>query len=223
MTSLAGFGDDAVITVGAWRDPVVEALGHDARSLYVETFWLPVLGPSTVLLLRRLAGALASSPSGCAIGVVETSRALGLGERPGRNAPLLRTVARCVDFEMARVTGPGSIAVRTALPPLTRRHLARLPQSLRDEHALLDSLPGSSTVPIDEMRRRGRQLALSLVDLGEDTAGTARQLTRWRFHPALATECAEWAADARRGPSPERGAVRDDPTGSAGVARLAER
>lgn len=199
MASLEGFGDDAVITVRAWHDPVVEALGHDARSLYVETFWLPVLGPSTILLLRRLAGALAATPAGCAIGVVETSRALGLGERPGRNAPLLRTVARCVDFEMARVTGPGSLEVRTSLPPLARRHLARLPRSLQDEHALLDSLPGSATVPIEEMRRRGRQLALSLVDLGEDAAGTARQLARWRFHPTLASECASWAVAARNG------------------------
>ncbi len=199
MASLAELGDDAVITVEAWRDPVVEALGHDARSLYVETFWLPVLGPSTILLLRRLAAALAASPTGCAIDVAETARALGLGERSGRNAPLLRTVGRCVDFEMARVTGPSAVAVRTALPPLARRHLARLPQSLRDEHALLDSVPGSATVPIDEMRRRGRQLALSLVDLGEDADGAARQLARWRFHPTLAGECATWAVEARRG------------------------
>ncbi|HVC25312.1 MAG TPA: hypothetical protein VND23_06120 [Acidimicrobiales bacterium] len=226
MTSLAGFTESTVITVDAWRDPVVDALGHDARSLYVETFWLPVLGPSTTLLLRRVAACLEASPSGCALDVVETSRALGLGERSGRNAPFLRTVARCVDFEMARVVAPGALSVRTVIPPLARRHLARLPQALRDEHALLDSVSGgAATVPIEEMRRRGRQLALSLVELGEDEPGAARQLIRWRFHPALALECAAWAADARgtRSSGPAALPARPErmPLGSVGSVRPA--
>jgi hypothetical protein len=45
------------------------------------------------------------------------------------------------------------------------------------------------------MRDRARQLALSLVELGEDGAGTERQLHRWRFHPALASEATAWALD----------------------------
>jgi hypothetical protein len=49
----------------------------------------------------------------------------------------------------------------------------------------------------DDMRDRARQLALSLVELGEDGAGTERQLHRWRFHPALASEATAWALDRR--------------------------
>ena len=30
-----------------WADPVVDVVGHDLRSTYVERFWLPVLGPTT--------------------------------------------------------------------------------------------------------------------------------------------------------------------------------
>jgi hypothetical protein len=33
--------------VTPWHDPVVEAVGHDLRSPYVERFWLALLGPST--------------------------------------------------------------------------------------------------------------------------------------------------------------------------------
>ncbi len=198
MTSLAGLEDAVVIRVEAWRDPVVEAFGHDARSLYVETFWLPVLGPSTTLLMRRLATCLEASPAGTAINLVATSRALGLGERAGRNGPFMRTIARMVDFEMARPAGVATIAVRTALPPLPRRHVARLPEPLRDELALLEQAPARAAVPEpDEQRRRGRRLALSLVDLGEDEGAAERQLLRWRFHPALARECATWASRAR--------------------------
>jgi hypothetical protein len=32
--------------VEAWPDPVIHGVGHDPRSAYVETFWLPVLGPA---------------------------------------------------------------------------------------------------------------------------------------------------------------------------------
>src|SRR5215470_15811471 len=31
-----------------WTDPVVDAVGHDPRSPYVEHFWLGILGPSTM-------------------------------------------------------------------------------------------------------------------------------------------------------------------------------
>jgi hypothetical protein len=197
MSSLAGLVDTDVIGIEAWRDPLVDAYGHDPRSLYVETFWLPVLGPSTTLLLRRLAGCLEASPAGTAINVATTSRALGLGERTGRNAPLMRTVARMVDFEMARLSGPSSIAVRTSLPPLPRRHVARLPEALRDELALLDRPAGTPAAPgPEELRRRARQLALSLADLGEDETAIERQLLRWRVHPALARDCASWASRA---------------------------
>ena len=59
--------------------------------------------------------------------------------------------------------------------------------------------------PLTGLRRHGYQLALSLVDLGEDQQTTEQQLRRLRFHPALATECAAWAVEeqARRTVSQE--------------------
>ena len=49
------------VAVEAWPDPVVDELGHDPRSTYVERFWLPVLGPSTVWFLRRVADGLGAA------------------------------------------------------------------------------------------------------------------------------------------------------------------
>jgi hypothetical protein len=34
-----------LLRVEAWHDPVIDELGYDPRSSYVEIFWLPVLGP----------------------------------------------------------------------------------------------------------------------------------------------------------------------------------
>ena len=34
------------LRVTPWPDPVLDVLGHDPRSWYAETFWLPTLGPT---------------------------------------------------------------------------------------------------------------------------------------------------------------------------------
>ena len=200
MTLHEGLDSARAIHVEAWLDPVVDPVGHDPRSLYVETFWLPVLGPSTVLLLRFLSRRLeAADPSGeVLIDAGETARSLGLGDRTSRHAPFARTLSRCIDFEMAQLRGADRIEVRRRLPPLARRHLARLPLELAHEHERLGTpTPSSGAASAEMLRQRGRQLALSLVDLGEDSASAERQLLRWRFHPALARDCATWAVDER--------------------------
>ena len=184
------------LRVEPWPDPVIDEVGHDPRSSYVETFWLPVLGPSTTWLLRHLTIRLEESPEGIELDVEDTARSLGLGERMSPNAPFARTLKRCVDFDMAEWRGPRLLAVRLRLPPLARRHLRRLPESLQIKHEAAQQAR-QPTPAAESLRRRGCQLALSLVDLGEDQETTERQLRIWRFHPALATECAAWAVEER--------------------------
>lgn len=175
-----------------WPDPVIDALGFDPRSPYVETFWLGILGPSTTLLLRRLANGLDHSPEGFVLPLAETATALGLGTRGGRNAPLFRSLARCCQFGTAMFSGTDSLAVRRRLPPLTQHQLGRLTPELRDSHRQWMELDVTSS-SAQEQGRRARRLALSLAELGEDVETVERQLHRWRFHPALAREAALWA------------------------------
>ena len=54
----------ATLTVRPWPDAVIDAVGHEARSPYVERFWLGVLGPSSTWLLRRLVARLDDEPDG---------------------------------------------------------------------------------------------------------------------------------------------------------------
>ena len=42
--------DAQTLAIRPWPDPVIDAVGHDPRSSYVEHFWLGVLGPSTTWL-----------------------------------------------------------------------------------------------------------------------------------------------------------------------------
>jgi hypothetical protein len=93
---------------------------------------------------------------------------------------------------MAMVTGPTELSVRRRLPPLARRQVERLSPALQQAHERWQQAQLSDP-PAESQRRRGRQLALSLVELGEDAEATERQLLRWRYHPALAREAATWA------------------------------
>lgn len=121
-------------TVTPWWDPGLAASGVDPRDPYVERFWLGILGPSTVLLLRRFARGLDEHPEGFRVGVVDTSLALGLGRGTGRNAPISRTVTRAVSFGLMRRPEPDRLEVRTHLPLLSPRQLRQLPPLQRQLH-----------------------------------------------------------------------------------------
>jgi hypothetical protein len=177
--------------VRPWPDPVIDALGHDPRSSYVERFWLGVLGPSTTWLMRRLAAGLEAEPAGFDLPLADTARSLGLSGE-GRSSPFVRALGRCCQFELAVPHEPGVLAVRRRLPPLNRRQLSRLPEPLQAEHRRWQEAE-SGAPAAEALTRRARRLALSLLELGEDLEAAERQLLRWRFHPALAREAARWA------------------------------
>ena len=183
------------VTIVPWTDPVIDALGHDPRSPYVETYWLAVLGPSTTWLLRRLAFRLEAEPDGFFLDLAEMARSLGLGAKGGRHSPFVRTLGRCVDFGLAKVDSCNRLAVRRRLPPLNRRQVLHLPESLQRGHGQWEDaqLRAGET----GQRQRSRRLALSLSRLGEDHEAIERQLREWRFAPAVAEEAAAWACQQR--------------------------
>jgi hypothetical protein len=187
-----------VLEIRAWHDEVVDQLGFDPRSPYVERFWLGVLGPSTVWLLRRVAAGLEAHPTGFSLPLADTARALGLGG-DGASSPFARALRRCCQFDMARAEGPGVLAVRRHLPPLARRHLQRLPESVQAEHAAWEASNRRDTHDRADAER-ARQLALSLFELGEDAEATEHQLLRWRFDPVVARSATAWALDRRDDP-----------------------
>lgn len=189
------------LDVQPWPDPVIDELGHDPRSPYVERFWLGILGPSTVWLLRRLADGLEVEPDGFELDTTEVARSIGIGTRGGRRSPFMRSIERSARFGATRFHGDHTLMVRRKLPPLTLTQIQRLPEGLRAEHSRWverSLLPASDQAtpdqPSPEQRRtRARQLAASLIELGEPYEEVERQLHRWRFHPAIAHEALRWA------------------------------
>ena len=144
------------LLVTPWPDPVLDVLGHDPRSWYAETFWLPTLGPTALLLMRHLADRFERSPEGVELKVADTAAALGLGSREGNSSPLVRSLGRLRQFDLATTADEHTISVRRALPPVHRRHVRRLPLPLQAEHEAW--MVGQRAAPLELVRRRARRV-----------------------------------------------------------------
>jgi len=144
-------------------DPTLERVGFPLDHPYIERVYCSVLGPSSVLLLRRAGELFAEHPEGIRVDLVDLSRSLGLGVRAdaddlGLNAPLRRTMERLVRFRMAAWRGEDRLGIHPKLPALKR--LPRLPEPVQTAHQRLvtDHLDGLVA------RAEGRELASAGVD-----------------------------------------------------------
>ena len=184
----------ALVRITPWPDPVLDALGHDPRSWYAETFWLPTLGPTALLLLRHLADRFEEHPGGLTLPVADTAAALGLGPRDGEQSPLVRSLHRLQQFELAHANEPEVITVRRTLPPIHRRHVRRLPVAVQARHR--EWVSGQTANDgLDVARRRARRVALTLLMEGEPFDTVERALHRSGFHPSIGHEAVRWAQD----------------------------
>lgn len=186
------------LLVVAWRDPVVDALGFDPRSTYVERFWLPLLGPTSTWLLRRLAAEFDQQPDGFSIDAADCARSIGIGNRGGQNGPFHRSIERCIRFGVARQEEHDIIAVRTRIPPLSRQQTRRLPRHLSGEHRRWqEDQQRRNTHPASDAH--ATRLARSLLDVGASQVEVEAQLRRWNFDAASASRAIASACELAPG------------------------
>jgi len=181
-------GDPMVLS--RWHDPIIDQLGFDPRSRYVERFWLGTLGPSTVLLVRLGADLLDAAGEQVEVDLYEIAARLGIGHRGGRNSPLRRTLNRACRFGAARFVGRDELELRFRMAPLNRTQVERLPHDVQADHDRW--LKRQLDHPIQE-RGRARRLALSLLECGDGFDEAERQLMSWRVSEIAAVEAVNWA------------------------------
>jgi hypothetical protein len=151
-----------------------------------------------VLLLRHLADRFDRDPAGVQLTVADTAHALGVGQRDGQSSPIMRTLRRLSQFDLA-CEDPHSdtVAVRRNLPPVNARHVRRLPSELQRAHA--DWVERQlSEPPLDQARRHSRRVAFTLFEQGDDPDHVERVLGTMGFHPALCHESTRWAYERHR-------------------------
>ena len=178
--------------VRPWEDPVLDHQGHDPRSSYTETFWLPLLGPSATFLARKFASGLELDPAGFTLPADDAARSLGLGAKEGRRSPLNRTLGRLAQFRLVFLDGDDVVLARRRYPGLSRTQVSKLTPALREAHEAYRAAELKAPA-LPAMREQARTLALTLLQVGESPAEVEAHLHRLRFHPALARESTVWA------------------------------
>lgn len=184
------------VNILPWLDAAMDDVGFDARSEYAEAFWLPILGPSTLLLLRNIAQRFEAEPDGLTLHIAATADALGIGSRAGRNSAFHRSINRIVTFGMARTIDDNTIAVRRMLPQLHSGQVRRLSASRRRKH---DRFINERTTPNEEDVIRSTKVAGTLLRLGDSPDLVEQQLVAWGVQPQLAKTAVDraWANKAR--------------------------
>ena len=120
-----------LLHIERWNDAAAVAV-FDSHSDEALMFLPPVLGPTSTLLLHRLARALVSGGPLCwSISDLAATFGVSLGQ-------IDRTIDRLERFGYARRDG-FTLAVRTTVPPLARRHVERLPRYLAAAYAQMEA------------------------------------------------------------------------------------
>ncbi len=189
-------GTSKMLAFQPWTDPHFDRWGSEPRSSYVERFWLPVLGPSSIVLARNIATAFDSNNGSYRINSAVQAASVGLA--PGQ---LRRVIERLIGFGLAKYCDPNTVALRTAWPLIGSSAIRQLPKPLYQLHSdwilLTDTLDlasvqqrecwrltiaehgkGTSPVDLDAILRRlgcDQQLRIELVDWLNMTPRYGRQ------------------------------------------------
>jgi len=178
--------DEPVLVIVPWHDDVVDRIGYDPRSPYVETFWLNVFGPTSTWILRRMVTGLDEYPGGYELDLEQTAGALGLTFTPGASNPFARSINRTIMFGATQPV-PGGLAVRRRLPPVSARHLQRMPPYLRTAHQLWQR----RTPATEAQAERARILAEAMLRAGDPNDAVERQLLGLGIAPVTAIDVAK--------------------------------
>jgi hypothetical protein len=100
---------------------------------YVEAVWLPVLGPASFVVWRRLARDATSVPA-LDTSLERLAAATGLGSARGTQSGVARALRRLERFGLLRRCGDELLVVRCRLPFVSGRQLERLDPSIREAH-----------------------------------------------------------------------------------------
>lgn len=116
--------------------PAPEAPGAPVLGPYFETFWLPIIGPTSTCIMRYLVRAFSGSDT-LTLSDADLAHAIGLGDGRRSTVNLGRQLARLVKMRMLIEGEHGCWQVRTTVRPLTVAQVHRLPAQLRTLHALV--------------------------------------------------------------------------------------
>ena len=150
----------------------VHRAGFPLDHPYFEHCWTPILGPSSVMVLRRAAW-LWRDQTPAVLDRAELAGQFGLGRSAGSRSPISRTLQRIVRFRFAEWSGPDAIDIDTEVRLLRSRDLEHVPawcaarhdehltnhlETLRSRTAVAPSVPAQAPVDLDPASQMSQRL-----------------------------------------------------------------
>jgi hypothetical protein len=124
-----------VITFTPWTDPVVDRFAIDPAGDYSRIAWLPILGPTSWLLLGTISQQLTDEPE-VTWRLADLARDHGLGRPDRPSLVVVRSLRRLEHFGLLRFKATDQALIRTQLPPLGASQLRRSAPHVRLLHQL---------------------------------------------------------------------------------------
>jgi hypothetical protein len=103
--------------------------GYPITHPYIENLYLPIIGPSTYVLLRLLDRFADHNPDTFTIALDDLAHRIGLGNN-GTTNRTTHTIDRLCAYRLAARTQPDTIVFPRCLPALSNRQLDRLAPSV---------------------------------------------------------------------------------------------
>lgn len=118
------------IKVELWEGPLTTDPTFEPTHRYVEAFWLPVIGPTAIMLARKLYVKGNAGPYVAEIDTLALELGLVLEDGGPRPALVQKSLVRLQVFRLARFDG-ATYSLRSRWPLLNEAQVARLPEHLR--------------------------------------------------------------------------------------------
>lgn len=163
-----------------------------ANDPYINTFWLPILGPTATLLLNHLMSSALCEYDEFVMDLAELSSTIGVGNREGNSSPIVKNLKRLCDFGLISKYQE-RYYIPTNIEPMCENHLRKLNTKLQCEHsAWLNNLNQN---PLLTQRQKARfvYISLTLKSINQNKIQTA--LSRTGLHPSIIGEAIKQFAE----------------------------
>lgn len=164
-------------------DSTYSFFAHDP---YIETFWLPALGPTAALLINELSLRALISKNTQVINTRWLSERIGIGARDGRSSPIHKQLTRLVGTGLIQNLAENEYMVPRTIKPLSKYMLRRFNDDLALEHETW--MVRLSISPLSTQRRRAKSLISRLEIMGLDHSKIQEILLACGLHPSVIGE-----------------------------------
>lgn len=186
---------NSTLRIQAWPDPPHVGPAIEVRSRYADHFWVPVIGPTAMGLLRVLARQVGHRDGPISVQVGHLVSELGVDPTTGR-FEIERALVRLLDHGLMTMDGDRPLQVRVDLPYLSQIQVEQLAPHIAVAHraalVLRDSVVDDG--PPESMTPRMLSLSATIDDLLSGSELDPRQLAyRWQHVMRLAEEARDEA------------------------------